>query len=140
MSMRKLYVSFLIVLLPLLLTGCYNRGPITPDAWDLTEAARFHLVLHHPSLHSELQFCGNGRFVGCRGATAQRYVGARCGLPRNRVDRRGTPERFYHPAPSRACGGGRYQDGTHRHHRFCVGKGGARSAYFWMGTRKRIFL
>lgn len=32
--MRKL-VSLLCLLL--LLSGCYNRGPITPDAWDLTE-------------------------------------------------------------------------------------------------------
>ena len=37
MSMRKLSVSFLIGFQSLLLTGCYNRGPITPDAWDLTE-------------------------------------------------------------------------------------------------------
>lgn len=37
MSMRKIFVSFLIGILSLLLTGCYNRGPITPDAWDLTE-------------------------------------------------------------------------------------------------------
>ena len=37
MSMRKLSVSFLIGFLSLLLTGCYYRGPITPDAWDLTE-------------------------------------------------------------------------------------------------------
>lgn len=26
-----------ILLLTLLLSGCYNKGPITPDAWDLTE-------------------------------------------------------------------------------------------------------
>ena len=32
--MRRL-ISFLFV--SLLLCGCYNRGPITPDAWDLTE-------------------------------------------------------------------------------------------------------
>ena len=32
--MRRL-VSLLF--LALLLCGCYNRGPITPDAWDLTE-------------------------------------------------------------------------------------------------------
>lgn len=32
--MRRL-ISFLF--LSLLLCGCYNRGPITPDAWDLTE-------------------------------------------------------------------------------------------------------
>ena len=32
--MRKL-VSLLVLLL--LLCGCYNRGPITSDAWDLTE-------------------------------------------------------------------------------------------------------
>lgn len=37
MSMRKLYLSFLIGFLSLVLTGCYNQGPITPDAWDLTE-------------------------------------------------------------------------------------------------------
>ena len=27
----------LLLLLSLLLTGCYNQGPLTPDAWDLTE-------------------------------------------------------------------------------------------------------
>ena len=32
--MRRL-VSLLFV--SILLCGCYNRGPITPDAWDLTE-------------------------------------------------------------------------------------------------------
>ena len=51
MSMRKLYVSFLIVLLPLLLTGCYNRGPITPDAWDLTaqqlDSISFYTTHHY---------------------------------------------------------------------------------------------
>ena len=26
-----------LLLLSMLLTGCYNQGPITPDAWDLTE-------------------------------------------------------------------------------------------------------
>jgi hypothetical protein len=49
--MRKLYVSFLIVLLPLLLTGCYNRGPITPDAWDLTaqqlDSISFYTTHHY---------------------------------------------------------------------------------------------
>ena len=49
MSMRKLYVSFLIVLLPLLLTGCYNRGPI--DAWDLTaqqlDSISFYTTHHY---------------------------------------------------------------------------------------------
>ena len=34
MCMRRL-VGFLFLLL--MLCGCYNRGPITPDAWDLTE-------------------------------------------------------------------------------------------------------
>ena len=51
MSMRKLYVSFLIVLLPLLLTGCYNRVPITPDAWDLTaqqlDSISFYTTHHY---------------------------------------------------------------------------------------------
>ena len=51
MSMRKLYVSFLIVLLPLLLTGCYNRGPITSDAWDLTaqqlDSISFYTTHHY---------------------------------------------------------------------------------------------
>ena len=51
MSMRKLYVSFLIVLLPLLLSGCYNRGPITPDAWDLTaqqlDSISFYTTHHY---------------------------------------------------------------------------------------------
>lgn len=37
MSMRKQYISFFIGFLSLVLTGCYNQGPITPDAWDLTE-------------------------------------------------------------------------------------------------------
>ena len=51
MSMRKLYVSFLIMLLPLLLTGCYIRGPITPDAWDLTaqqlDSISFYTTHHY---------------------------------------------------------------------------------------------
>ena len=34
MSMRKLVSLFCLVLI---LSGCYNRGPITPDAWNLTE-------------------------------------------------------------------------------------------------------
>ena len=29
--------SFLFIVYCLLLTGCYNQGPLTPDAWDLTE-------------------------------------------------------------------------------------------------------
>ena len=37
MSMRKLSLYFFIGFLSLVLTGCYNQGPITPDAWDLTE-------------------------------------------------------------------------------------------------------
>ena len=51
MSMRKLYVFFLIGFLPLLLTGCYNRGPITPDAWDLTaqqlDSISFYTTHHY---------------------------------------------------------------------------------------------
>ena len=36
--MRKLFLFLLIGFLSqALLTSCYNRGPITPDAWDLTE-------------------------------------------------------------------------------------------------------
>lgn len=34
MSMRR---SFFTILCMLLLCGCYNQGPITPDAWNLTE-------------------------------------------------------------------------------------------------------
>lgn len=34
MSMRKLVSLFCLVQI---LSGCYNRGPITPDAWNLTE-------------------------------------------------------------------------------------------------------
>lgn len=38
MFMRKLFLFLLIGFLSqALLTSCYNRGPITPDAWDLTE-------------------------------------------------------------------------------------------------------
>lgn len=51
MSMRKLYVFFLIGFLPLLLTGCYHRGPITPDAWDLTaqqlDSISFYTTHHY---------------------------------------------------------------------------------------------
>ena len=36
--MRRSILSLLTsLLLPLLLVSCYNRGPITPDAWNLTE-------------------------------------------------------------------------------------------------------
>ena len=37
MSMRRSFSSFLLFSFILLLTSCYNRGPITPDAWNLTE-------------------------------------------------------------------------------------------------------
>ena len=38
MSMRRSILSLLTsLLLPLFLVSCYNRGPITPDAWNLTE-------------------------------------------------------------------------------------------------------
>ena len=38
MSMRRSILHLSILLLSLLLTSsCYNRGPITPDAWNLTE-------------------------------------------------------------------------------------------------------
>ena len=38
MSMHRSILFPLVALLfPLLLAGCYNRGPITPDAWNLTE-------------------------------------------------------------------------------------------------------
>lgn len=38
MFMRKLFLFLLTGFLSqTLLTSCYNRGPITPDAWDLTE-------------------------------------------------------------------------------------------------------
>lgn len=51
MSMRKLYVFFLIGFLSLLLTGCYHRGPITPDAWDLTaqqlDSISFYTTHHY---------------------------------------------------------------------------------------------
>ncbi len=35
--MRKYLRYISVLLLSLLLAGCYNKGPITPDAWDLTE-------------------------------------------------------------------------------------------------------
>ena len=39
------------LLLPLLLVGCYNRGPITPDAWDLTsqqiDSISFYTTHHY---------------------------------------------------------------------------------------------
>jgi hypothetical protein len=48
MSMRRL-VSLLFV--SLLLCGCYNRGPITPDAWDLTaqqlDSISFYTTHHY---------------------------------------------------------------------------------------------
>ena len=48
MSMRRL-VSLLF--LALLLCGCYNRGPITPDAWDLTrqqlDSISFYTTHHY---------------------------------------------------------------------------------------------
>lgn len=51
MSMRKLSVSFLICFLSMMLAGCYNRGPITPDAWDLTaqqlDSISFYTTHHY---------------------------------------------------------------------------------------------
>jgi hypothetical protein len=48
MSMRRL-VSILFI--SLLLCGCYNRGPITPDAWDLTaqqlDSISFYTTHHY---------------------------------------------------------------------------------------------
>lgn len=48
MSMRRL-VSLLFI--SLLLCGCYNRGPITPDAWDLTaqqlDSISFYTTHHY---------------------------------------------------------------------------------------------
>ena len=35
--MRVLFLSLFTILYSLFTTSCYNRGPITPDAWDLTE-------------------------------------------------------------------------------------------------------
>ncbi len=35
--MRKFLRYISVLLLSLLLASCYNKGPITPDAWDLTE-------------------------------------------------------------------------------------------------------
>ena len=34
---RSILFPLVALLFPLLLAGCYNRGPITPDAWNLTE-------------------------------------------------------------------------------------------------------
>ncbi|MBO5593892.1 MAG: zinc ribbon domain-containing protein [Prevotella sp.] len=49
--MRKLSVSFLICFLSMMLAGCYNRGPITPDAWDLTaqqlDSISFYTTHHY---------------------------------------------------------------------------------------------
>ena len=46
--MRKL-VSLLCLVL--MLSGCYNRGPITPDAWDLTsqqiDSISFYTTHHY---------------------------------------------------------------------------------------------
>lgn len=48
MSMRR---SHLILLFFCLLTGCYNQGPITPDAWDLTvqqlDSISFYTTHHY---------------------------------------------------------------------------------------------
>jgi len=35
--MRKCLLNSLLCLLTLFLSSCYNRGPLTPDAWDLTK-------------------------------------------------------------------------------------------------------
>lgn len=46
--MRKLVSLFFLILL---LSGCYNRGPITPDAWDLTsqqiDSISFYTTHHY---------------------------------------------------------------------------------------------
>ena len=46
--MRKLVSLFCLVLI---LSGCYNRGPITPDAWDLTsqqiDSISFYTTHHY---------------------------------------------------------------------------------------------
>ena len=43
--------SHLILLFSCLLTGCYNQGPITPDAWDLTvqqlDSISFYTTHHY---------------------------------------------------------------------------------------------
>ena len=48
MCMRKLVSLFCLVLI---LSGCYNRGPITPDAWDLTsqqiDSISFYTTHHY---------------------------------------------------------------------------------------------
>ena len=35
--MPRIRIYILLTLVALLLTGCYNHGQRTPDAWDLTE-------------------------------------------------------------------------------------------------------
>ena len=37
MSMRRIRIYILLTLVAMLLTGCYNHGQRTPDAWDLTK-------------------------------------------------------------------------------------------------------
>lgn len=59
MFMRKLFLFLLIGFLSqALLTSCYNRGPITPDAWDLTE-----LQLDSISFYTTHHYTQNYNFV-----------------------------------------------------------------------------
>ena len=109
MSMRKLYVSFLIVLLPLLVTGCYNRGPITPDAWDLTaqqlDSISFYTT-HHYTQNYNFVVTGDSLVV-----VAQQ------------------PEDMAIPDVVSSD-----QDGTCRYHRFYMGKSGTRPIDLWLDS------
>lgn len=48
---RSLYYSLITIIYSFFLVGCYNRGPITPDAWDLTvqqlDSISFYTTHHY---------------------------------------------------------------------------------------------
>ena len=84
MSMRKLVSLFCLVLL---LSGCYNRGPITPDAWNLTEQQ-----LDSISFYTTHHYTQNYNFV----VTGDSLVVARCRICRDYGDRRRKTKRLYY--------------------------------------------
>ena len=52
MSMRRsFFLPLISFLLPFFLVSCYNQGPITPDAWDLTaqqlDSISFYTTHHY---------------------------------------------------------------------------------------------
>ena len=60
MSMRRsILFPLLALLFPLLLAGCYNRGPITPDAWNLTEQQLDSISFYTTHLSIEIESIGS---------------------------------------------------------------------------------